>query len=147
MVTTVVPLQPESQPVIGAAFIDSVQLPPAQREIPLLTAVPDPQLVPDSIVQSWSCYREAVSWCWDNQRHFIGMRDKARQTLFANRAGLHAPHASRCLKTDSAAPMELPDRCINALEEFTGWRGVRQYQLRDADLTAMEFVIAARKAA
>lgn len=147
MVTTVRRLQPESQPVIAAALIDSVQGPPAQREIPLLAALPAPQLVPDEIVQSWASFRDAVVWCWDHQRHYVGMRDTARQTLFANRAGLHAPHASRCLKADSKAPMALPDRCINALEEFTGWRGVRQYQLRDADLTAMEFVIAARKAA
>lgn len=147
MVTTVRRLQPESQPVIEAALIDSVQEPPVQREIPLLAAVPEPQLVPDAIVQSWGSYRDAVTWCWKNQRHFVGMRDQARQTLFANQAGLHAPHASRCLKADSKAPMALPDRCINDFERFCGWRGVRQYQLRDADLTAMEFVIAARRAA
>lgn len=147
MVTTVCRLQPASQPVIDAAFIDSVQGRAGQREIPIFDALPSPQLVPDEAVQAWASYRDAVVWCWEHQRHFVGVHERARQTLFANHAGLHAPHASRCLKADSKAPMLLPDRCINALESFTGWRGIRQYQLRDADLTAMEFVIAARRAA
>lgn len=147
MVTTLHPTQPESQPESGAAFIDSVQAMHVQREIPIFSALPAPALVPEDVVRAWGSYRDAVVWCWDHQRHFVGVHERARQALFANHAGLHAPHASRCLKTDSKAPMLLPDRCINALETFTGWRGVRQYQLRDADLTAMEFVIAARRAA
>lgn len=147
MITTVRPLQPESQPEIGAALIEFENAGPVQREIPILAALPAPELVPDEVVKGWASYRDAVVWCWDHQRHFVGVHERARQALFANHAGLHAPHASRCLKTDSKAPMLLPDRCINALETFTGWRGVWQYQLRDADLTAMEFVIAARRAA
>lgn len=136
--------QPETQPANSAAPIDSSQSQPVQREIPVLDAVPEPQWVDEAIVSAWRTYREAVSWCWENQRHFVGMRKGARQTLFANHAGLHAPHASRCLDADSRAPMELPTRCLSAFESFTGWRGVRQYLLRDAGLTAMEQVIAQR---
>lgn len=147
MSATVQRLQPESQLVKRACSIDFEQDAPVQREIPLLGEFKQPILVPEEIVNSWSTYREAVIWCWANQRNLVGVRDKARQTVFANYAGMHAPHASRCLKPDSKAPMLLQDRFINALEMFTGWRGVRQYQLRDADLTAMEFVIASRRAA
>lgn len=136
--------QPETQP---ESVDGDGEFRVGQREIPLLAEFPQPILVPDEVVRGWADYRDAVVWCWANQRHYIGLKEKARQTVFANHAGLHAPHASRCLKADSKAPMNLPDRCINALESFTGWRGIRQYQLRDADLTAMEFVIAARRAA
>lgn len=86
--------------------------------------------------------RDAVAWCWRNQRHYVGIHEQARQTMFANRAGMHAPHASRCLKEDSKAPMELPDRCINAFEAFTGWRGIRQWQEQNAHLHWAERMMA-----
>jgi hypothetical protein len=140
-------LQPESQPVRDAAAIEFSEAAPVQREIPLLAALAEARFVDDETVSRWSCYREAVVWCWQNQRLYVGMHEQARQTLFANRAGLHAPHASRCLKADSKAPMLLPDHCVNMLEAFTGWRGVRQFQLRTAGLTAMEQVIAQRRSA
>lgn len=109
--------------------------------MPLLKDLGPAQWVPDAEVEKWKTYRDAVVWCWQNQRHYIGMNETARRTLFANHAGMHAPHASRCFKSDAKAPMDLPQRCINAFETFTGWRGVRQFQLRDAELTSMEHMI------
>lgn len=138
--------QPEMQPVIGSGVIDSVEAPSAQREIRLLSSLTTAKWVPAEVVGAWETYRDAVSWCWDHQRHFVGIKEQARQTLFANAADMHAPHASRCLKADSKAPMELPDRCINAFESFTGWRGIRQWQAKSAQLTLMEQVIAERAA-
>lgn len=145
--STLARVQPESQPVKDAAGIGCSNAAAVQREIPLLAALPAARWVDPATVFTWRTFREAVAWCWANQLHYVGMRERARQTLFANAAGLHAPHASRCLKADSRAPMNLPDHCINAFEAFTGWRGVRQWQLRDADLTAMEQVIEQRRSA
>ncbi|HYC00376.1 MAG TPA: hypothetical protein VEA35_13500 [Ramlibacter sp.] len=115
--------------------------------MPLLKDLGPAQWVPESEVAKWRSYREAVVWCWLNQRHYVGMNETARRTLFANHAGMHAPHASRCFKPDSKSPMDLPQRCIRSFETFTGWRGVRQWQLKDAELTAMEQVIEQRRAA
>lgn len=140
-------VQPESQPVNGAAVIDSSMAGAVQREIPALQAMPAARWVDEATVRGWETLRDAVVWCWLNQRHYTGVREQARQTLFANFAGMHPPHASRCLRQNSKAPMQLPDRCVSAFETFTGWRGVRQFQLRDAGLTAMEQVIEQRRAA
>ena len=145
--STLARVQPESQPVKDAAGIGCSNAVPVQREIPAFAVYPAPRWVDPEVVKAWQSYRDAVLWCWENQLHHVGNYEQARQTAFANRAGLHAPHASRCLRRDSKAPMLLPDRCVNAFESFTGWRGVRQWQLRDADLTAMEQVIEQRRAA
>jgi hypothetical protein len=142
--STLAGVQPVRQPGSAIEVFDSA---PVQREMPLLKDLGAPLWVPESVVKGWSDYREAVVWCWINQRHYIGMNETARRTLFANHAGMHAPHASRCFKADSKAPMDLPQRCIGAFETFTGWRGVRQWQLKDAGLTAMEQVIEQRRAA
>lgn len=147
MVSIVRSRQPETQQVTGARFIECADDAQVQREIPILAGMPAPMWVDEAVVAQWTCHRDAVAWCWENQRFYRGVRENARQAMFANAAGLHAPHASRCLRANSAAPMELPDRCTNAFESFTGWRGLRQWQLRDAGLTAMEHVIAQRRVA
>lgn len=139
--------QPETQRVKADAAIECLDAEWRQREIAMLAPLATSKWVPTAVLAGWQSYRDAVCWCWLNQRHFVGIREKARQAMFASAAGLHAPHASRCLKLDSRAPMDLPDRCINTFESFTGWRGVRQWQLAQAGLTAMEQVIAERHAA
>lgn len=141
------PSQPETQPVIRGAAIEVSEDAWRQREIALLAPLAQSRWVPAEVLAKWTSYRDAVAWCWANQRHFVGIRDKARQAMFASAAGMHAPHASRCLKADSKAPMELPDRCINTFESFTGWRGIRQWQMSQAGLTVLEQVIAERRAA
>lgn len=143
--STVGAVQPETQPETSGPAIDSFDAGHLQREIRLLAERYPPKWVDEDTVRSWQSKREAVVWCWANQRLYVGVKEKPRQAMFANLAGLHPPHASRCLKADSAAPMELPDRCVNALAAFTGWLGVRQYQLLDSNLTALEQVLEQRR--
>lgn len=127
--------------------IESFDSVPIQREMPLLKDLGAAHWAPDAEVAKWSTYRDAVVWCWLNQRHYVGMNETARRTLFANHASMHAPHASRCFKPDAKAPMDLPQRCIKAFETFTGWRGVRQFQMREGGITAMEQFIEQRRVA
>lgn len=118
-----------------------------QRELGLLAQLVEANYVDQQIVQSWESYRDAVVWCWANQRLHIGTPEARRQLLFADAAGVHPPHMSRCVKPDSKAPMNLDPNVIPAFEAFTGWRGVSQWQAWQGRLTLMEQVIQERQAA
>jgi len=118
-----------------------------QREMALVAKLVEARYVDADIVRSWNSYREAVVWCWLNQRLHIGTKDARRQILFADAAGVHPPHMSRCVKPVSRAPMNLDPNVIPEFEAFTGWRGVSQWQAMNGDHTLMEQVIEERRAA
>ena len=103
--------------------------------------------VPKDVVTSWATYRDAVVWCWWNQRHHVGQKDTRRQLLFAEAACVHPPHMSRCVKPVSKAPMNLDPNVVPLFEAFTGWRGVSQWLALDGQQTLMEQVIQERAAA
>lgn len=118
-----------------------------QREMSLLAQLVHADYVATEIVRSWKSYREAVVWCWWNQRHHIGLKDTRRQLLFAEAAGVHPPHMSRCVKPNSKAPMNLDPNVVPEFEAFTGWRGVSQWLALDGRQTLMEQIIQERAAA
>lgn len=121
-------------------------MPKRQRELALLAELPRAKYVPVETVKTWAAYRDAVVWCWSNQRFHMG-QDKRRQLLFADAAGVHPPHMSRCVKPDSFAPMNLTPDVIPEFEAFTGWRGVSQWLAMQGQQTLMEQVIQERSAA
>lgn len=121
-----------------------------QREIPLLAELVKAKYVEPEIVKAWATYRDAVVWCWSNQRFHAGKderRDKRIQRLFADEAGVHPSHMSRFVKADSHAPMNLTPDVIPEFEAFTGWRGVSQWLAMQGQQTLMEQVIQERAAA
>lgn len=118
-----------------------------QREMALLAELVQARYVDADVVASWASYRDAVVWCWNNQRLRIGMKEPRRQLLFAEASGVHPPHMSRCVKPNSRAPMNLDPNVVPEFEAFTGWRGVSQWQARNGSQTLMEQVIQERAAA
>lgn len=117
-----------------------------QRELPVLVDLAKAKYVEPETVKAWASYRDAVVWCWSNQRFHMG-KDKRRQLLFAESAGVHPPHMSRFVRPDSFAPMNLTPDVIPEFEAFTGWRGVSQWLAMQGQQTLMEQVIQERAAA
>lgn len=101
--------------------------------------------VDESEVKEWASWRDAVVWCWENQRyHVLKKQNDGVQVLFRSHCkqfyGLepHGPHVSRWLKADSKAPMDMPPEYVAAFESFTGWRGLTQFFNRKAKTTCLE---------
>ena len=126
--------------------------PVIQREMPFFAPIGGRQLkdakwVPENIVSSWSSYREAVLWCWDNRPHTGKRKKNGDEMLFVSETGSHPPHMSRWVDEDSKSPMKLDPDLIDKFEAFTGWRGIIQYLTRKGSVTPMEQVIDQRRAA
>lgn len=116
-----------------------------QAEMPWLQALPTLAFVNDAIVRSWATKRDAVTWCWAN-RPKRGMNEPDDQSMCARFVGMHAPHMSRCLNMRTKAPMDMQSQYVKLFEQYTGWRGISQFEMRERGLTIMEEVIAARAA-
>jgi len=118
----------------------------AQREMPLIGAMPSVKFAPQEVVRGFASYREAVIWCWQN-RPCHGLREADDQSLCARVLGMHPPHLSRCVNPESKAPMSLPPDYLTDFESYTGWKAASQYVAAKADMTILEQVIADRKVA
>lgn len=116
-----------------------------QAEMPWIQALPEIRFVDSSVVRSWKSKRDALVWCWNN-RPRRGMNEPMDQSMCAHFIGMHAPHMSRCLNSRTKAPMDMQSQYVKLFEQYTGWRGVSQFEMRDRGLTIMEEVIAARAA-
>lgn len=103
-----------------------------------------PEFVPQSVVDGFTSYRDAVIWCWEN-RKVRSNDEKFDQSLCANKIGLYAPHMSRCVDPNSKAPMNLSPDLAAAFEDYTGWNGVIQYIAKIGGLTIFEQIMAERK--
>lgn len=115
-------------------------------EMPFIQGLPVLKFVDEEIVRSWKNKREAVLWCWEH-RPKRGMNEPHDQSMCARQIGMYVSHISRCLNPRSKAPMELKSDYVDGFEQYTGWRGVSQFEMRDRGLTIMEEVIAQRAAA
>lgn len=144
------PVQPVTQQVIKRFPMKSnyqqAQQPVIQREMPFFMKADNSQFAPASVVDSWANYRDSVIWCWANRPH-RGMNEPDDQSMFSRNAGIHAPHMSRFVSNHSKAPMDLRPDLIPCFEAYTGWRGITQYLAKHSNVTLMEEVIEARRAA
>ena len=140
-------VQPVIHPQSHAAGIECSDPERVQREIRLLAPLSQADFCTDAQIAGWQSYREAVVWCWANQRFYLGIGQQGKALLFAQATGMHPPHVSRCVKDGSRAPMDLPPQHIPAFESFTGLRGVSQWLMRQAELTCLEELQAARRRA
>jgi hypothetical protein len=102
-----------------------------------------PQFVPQSVVDGFTSYRDAVLWCWKNRKASTN-DEKLDQSLCANKIGLYTPHMSRCVDPNSKAPMNLPPDLAAAFEGYTGWNAIIQYIAKIARMTIVEQIIAER---
>lgn len=115
-----------------------------QKEFFFPYSLPSAKWVDQSEVAKWETWRDAVSWCWANQRNHSVSQNKGAQTAFrmyceqAYQMNPHPPHVSRWLDVDSRAPMDLPPHYVAAFESFTGWRGLTQFFNRKAKTTCLE---------
>lgn len=116
----------------------------AQSDLFPLYSLPSAQWVDAAEVAHWGSWRDAVTWCWLNQRYHSIAQNKGAQVAFRNYCeqvyGMnpHPPHVSRWLDHDSRAPMDLPPDYVSAFESFTGWRGLTQRFNRKAKTTCLE---------
>jgi hypothetical protein len=111
-----------------------------QLEMPWLMALKQARWVDQAIVDSWTSYREAVMWCWEN-RPKRGKNDPQDQRMAAYYLGCHPPHFSRYVNPKTKSPMDLPPDMDGAFQGYTGWRGIDQYNAKRKELTIMEEVI------
>jgi len=116
-----------------------------QMEMPWMQGLIEVRFVEAGIVKSWASKRDAIKWCWDN-RPKRGKNEPEDQSMCAHNIGMHASHLSRCLNPRTKSPMDMQSQYVKAFEQYTGWRGVSQWEMRDRGLTIMEEVIAARAA-
>lgn len=110
-----------------------------------MVAMPTVKFVDAAIVATWPDKRDAVRWCWDN-RPKRGKNEPEDQSMCAHFVGMYASHLSRCLNKKTKSPMDMHSRYVKKFEEYTGWRGISQFEMRDRGLTIMEEVIAQRAA-
>jgi hypothetical protein len=108
-----------------------------QREMPFYKALEAPKFAQKYVIESFTCYRDAVIWCWEHRVN-TGAGEKVDQMLCANFLGLHASHLSRCLNRDTQAPMNLNPDVYSDFEAFCGWRAISQFLAGKAQMTFME---------
>lgn len=116
-----------------------------QAEMPWAVGLPTIRFVDAQIVASWESPRDAMMWCWKN-RPRRGKNEPQDQSMCASWIGMPASHISRCLNPNTKAPMDLQTKYVKLFEQYTGWRGISQFEMRDRGLTIMEEVIAQRAA-
>jgi hypothetical protein len=110
-----------------------------QREMPFYKALQAPQFAPKRVIDSFTCYRDAVIWCWENRVN-TGAGEKVDQSLCANFLGLPNSHMSRCLNRDAKAPMNLSPDLAPDFEAFCGWNAISQWMASKKQMTFMEEV-------
>lgn len=108
--------------------------------------ITQPKRAPQSVIDSFTCYRDAVIWCWKNRVN-TGLGERVDQAIFANDVGMHSPHMSRCVNPNTKAPMKLDPDLVTQFEAYTGWKAVTQYQCKEHRITPMEWIIEDRAAA
>jgi hypothetical protein len=117
-----------------------------QREMGFFQSLTPPKYAPQRVVDSFTNYREAVAWTWENRVN-TGAGEKADQSMCANKIGLRTPAMSRYVKLDSAAPMKLDPDYIEAFENFCGWNAITQFLASRKQFTIMEQVLEERRVA
>lgn len=117
-----------------------------QREMPFYKALTPPKFAERKVIESFTCYRDAVVWCWEHRQN-TGAGEKVDQLLCANFLGMHASHMSRCVNREAQAPMNLNPDVVSDFEAFTGWNAISQWIASKKQMTFMEQVIAERTAA
>lgn len=117
----------------------------AQREFffPRLIEV---KRAPQSVIDGFTCYRDAVVWSWENRGQTSGDW-RVDQAAFANLVGMHTPHMSRCVNPNTKAPMNLDPDYVAEFERVTGWKAVTQWECKTRAITPMEWVLEDRKSA
>jgi hypothetical protein len=110
-----------------------------QREMPFYKALAAPKFAQKYVIDSFTCYRDAVIWCWENRVN-TGAGEKVDQALCANFLGLPTSHMSRCLNRDAKAPMNLNPDLASDFEAFCGWNAISQWLASKKQMTFMEEV-------
>lgn len=135
--------QPVTQPENASFF--SIGGTVEQTEIFIPFELRKARWVDPAVVQSWSRWRDAVLWCWQNRVNGTG-NDDGDQAMFRMfclryfKTRVHAPHVSRWFNPKTKAPMDMPTDLVAAFEAYTGWRGTTQRFNRAAHTTCMEEV-------
>lgn len=114
-----------------------------QRELPLLQRMEGPSVVPHSLVESCTSYRQAVRMCWALRRaKGLNVSDLAREF------GFNRQHASDYLNADDKPTRRsLPPEMVQLFEEVCGNCLLSQWFAYRARLTVLEEVQADRRAA
>ena len=112
-------------------------------QLPLVGGVVQAQrlIVPTQVVKGLDSYRHACRMAW-KLRAIKGM---TRRTL-AECAGLYAPHVSDYFSV-KVGKRSLPAEYISAVERVLGNTVISQYQASKSDLTVLEEMQVARRAA
>lgn len=112
-----------------------------QLQLALLCRLDAPSVVPPSLVQKCSTYRDAVKLCWSLRR----VRNMTQARL-AEEAGLYAPHVTRYLH-DGKTQRDLPGWAIKGFEWACGNTAISQWINVGAKLTVVEEMTLIRAAA
>lgn len=114
-----------------------------QLELRLLARMEGAAVVPPSLLQGITTYRQAVRLCWALRR-VKGMRPAD----LAAHCGLVRQHVSDYLNPDDArGRRDLPAEAIEDVEDFCGNTAITQFLASRARLTVIEEMQAARHAA
>lgn len=108
-----------------------------QREMPFYRPMVAPKFAPNYVIDSFTCYRDAVVWCWDNRGEGSGDEDMD-QAICARLLGIPKSHLNRSVKRDSKAPMNLNPDVYKEFQALCGWRAISQWHARKEQLTFME---------
>lgn len=100
-------------------------------------ALQPPKFALPHVITEFTCYRDAVIWCWENRQN-TGAGEKVDQALCANFLGLPTSHMSRCLNREAKAPMNLNPDLVADFEAFTGWKAITQFIASKAQVTFIE---------
>lgn len=132
------------QPVIqrDTTCFSSIEAPMEQLQLPgLLCRLDAPSVVPPAMVAKCHTYRDAVRLCWSLRK----VRNMTRRML-AERAGLYAPHVT-CYLADDDRKRSLPAEHIRSFELACDNTAITQWLAMHAQLTVLEEMQAARRAA
>ena len=112
-----------------------------QIHLPMLTYYESPKLVPIAVVQSMTCYRDAVKMCW-------ATRSRASMTRrqLAEEIGSYGSHITDYLN-DDPSKRELPARYIAEFEIACGNRLISQWIALRSELTVLEEHLLLRRSA
>jgi hypothetical protein len=112
-----------------------------QLSLALLCRLDGPSVVPDAYIAQCQTYRDAVRLCWSLRR----VRGMTTLTL-AEMAGFPT-HLRSCFLSDDETKRELPAKYIRGFEATAGNTAISQFIARQAKLTILEEMQAARAVA
>ena len=116
---------------------------PLQGEFPLLARMGAPSVVPLEIVRTARTYREAVRLCWQLRR----VKGMTFRQLAAH-VGVPHQHVGDYFNADDRPHRrDLPGDAVRDVEDVLGNTAVSQWHALRAQLTVLEEMQAARRAA